>query len=110
MEYDKNTIGTFVSPGTKEGETEITHLLIKAKQTIRFNEDESEKLRDDIFSIMKNFNCHIFTNLQGIEIFEEKIIETDNYKDAKIDEVRRELSERIVQTTRKAYGQLYKLL
>lgn len=110
MEYDRNMIGTFVSPGTKEGETGITHFLIQAKQTIRFDEEESEKLRDDIFSTMKDFNCLIFTNLQGIEVFEEEIIETDNYDDPKIEEIRRELGERIVQTTIKTYEQLNKLL
>lgn len=109
MEYDSNMIGTYVSPGTREGETGITHFLIQAKQTILFNKEETEKLRNDIFLIMKDFNCLIFTNLQGIEVFEEEIIETDNYHDPKIEEVRRELGERIVQTTIKAYEQLNEL-
>jgi hypothetical protein len=110
MEYDRNMIGTYVSPGTKEGKTGITHFLIQAKQTILFNEEESEKVRNDIFTIMKDFNCLIFTNFQGIEIFEEEIIESDSYHDPKIEEIRKELGERVIQTTIKAYGQLSKLL
>lgn len=108
MEYDRNMIGTFVSPGTKEGETGITHFLIQAKQTIRFDDEESEKLSDDIFSLMKDFNCFIFANLRGVEVFEEEIIETNNYNDIRIERIRKKLSDKVVESTRAALSILEK--
>ena len=110
MEYDKNMIGSFVSPGSKEGETGITHFLIRAKQTIRFSKEESERLRDDIFESMIDINCLIFSNFRGIEVFEDKIIEATNFSDPKIEKIRRELSEQVVQTTTKAYKKLNYIL
>ena len=110
MEYDKNMISTFVSPGTKEGATGITHFLIQAKQIIRFDEEESEKLSDDIFSLMKDFNCFIFTNLQGVEVFEEEIIETSNYDDIRIERIRKKLSDKVVESTSAALAILEKNL
>jgi len=110
MEYDKNMIGTLISPGTKEGATGITHFLIQAKQTIRFDEEESEKLSEDIFSLMKDLNCFIFTNLQGVEVFEEEIIETSNYDDVRIERIRKKLSDKVVESTSAALAILEKNL
>lgn len=93
-----------------EGEIGITHFLIHAKQTIRFNEKESEKLRDEIFTILKDFNCFIYSNLKGVDIFEEDKIETNNYNDPRIEKIRNELSDKVVESTTNAYNLLQESL
>lgn len=106
MEYNSKMIGSYVSPGTEEGKTGITHFLIQAKQTIYFNEEEAEKLKHEIFSVLKDYNCLVFSNFKGVDVIEEEIIETSIIDDPKIEKTRRELSNRIVETTTSVFQKL----